>query len=538
MSTMTQPTAQGTGGAAATVDSVATTAATDVLRQGGNAVDAAVAAAAVLGVTEPFSCGIGGGGFMVIRTPDGEVTTIDSREKSPAAMRPNSFFENGSVLSFNDARYSGLSGGVPGHGRRLGPRAAQVRHLGFRPRARAGDRRRARGLRGRPDVRLQIDAEHPVVRRHPVDRGALPRSRRHGEGPRDRAAQPGPRRGVRADRAARREEGLLPRRRWPRRIVDAVQDPPTAAGADKTWRPGLMTLAGPASTTGRSSASPRRSSTAATTSSAWARRPPAARPSARRSTSSSRCRSTRSIRHRPAPLVPRGVALRVRRPQRVPRPTRRSSTCRCAGLLSDSFAAERHALINADTAAASPSLRATPTTTSRRRRARAASSIPRQSTTHLTVADAEGTVVSYTFTIESTGGNGIVVPGWGFLVNNELTDFNIDSLTHPNWADGGKRPRSSMAPTIVTKDGATVPCDRLSRRLDDHHHGPAGPDGAARRRKDAAAGDRGAPRQPAQHGRDRGRAGVQDAVRGRAGRPWVTRSRRPRRSAPRRGSSS
>ena len=77
----TQPTAQGTGGAAATVDSVATTAATDVLRQGGNAVDAAVAAAAVLGVTEPFSCGIGGGGFMVIRTPDGEVTTIDSREK-------------------------------------------------------------------------------------------------------------------------------------------------------------------------------------------------------------------------------------------------------------------------------------------------------------------------------------------------------------------------------------------------------------------------------------------------------------------------
>ena len=110
----TQPTAQGTGGAAATVDSVATTAATDVLRQGGNAVDAAVAAAAVLGVTEPFSCGIGGGGFMVIRTPDGEVTTIDSREKSPAAMRPDSFFENGSVLSFNDARYSGLSAGVPG----------------------------------------------------------------------------------------------------------------------------------------------------------------------------------------------------------------------------------------------------------------------------------------------------------------------------------------------------------------------------------------------------------------------------------------
>jgi gamma-glutamyltranspeptidase/glutathione hydrolase len=46
-----------------------------------------------------------------------------------------------------------------------------------------------------------------------------------------------------------------------------------------------------------------------------------------------------------------------------------------------------------------------------------------------------------------------VVPGYGFLMNNELTDFNFDSLTHPNRADGDKRPRSSMSPTIVTRDG-------------------------------------------------------------------------------------
>src|SRR4051794_15844270 len=75
-----QATASGSGGAAASVDSVATSAAIDPLRHGGNAVDAAVAAAAVLGVTEPFSCGIGGGGFMLIRTPDGRITTIDGRE--------------------------------------------------------------------------------------------------------------------------------------------------------------------------------------------------------------------------------------------------------------------------------------------------------------------------------------------------------------------------------------------------------------------------------------------------------------------------
>ena len=46
-----------------------------------------------------------------------------------------------------------------------------------------------------------------------------------------------------------------------------------------------------------------------------------------------------------------------------------------------------------------------------------------------------------------------MVPGFGFLLNNELTDFNFDSATHPNRVEGGKRPRSSMAPTIVAKAG-------------------------------------------------------------------------------------
>jgi gamma-glutamyltranspeptidase/glutathione hydrolase len=76
-----------------------------------------------------------------------------------------------------------------------------------------------------------------------------------------------------------------------------------------------------------------------------------------------------------------------------------------------------------------------------------------ETTTHLVTSDRRGNVVSYTFTIESTGGSALVVPHFGFLVNNELTDFNFDSLTHPNRVEGGKRPRSSMSPTIVLDHG-------------------------------------------------------------------------------------
>src|SRR3954452_25008203 len=107
-------TAAGTGGAAASVDSVATNAAIDALRKGGNSVDAAVTAGGVLAVTEPFSCGIGGGGFMLIRTPDGRVTSLDGRETAPKAMDERSFFEGDKALSMADARWSGLSAGVPG----------------------------------------------------------------------------------------------------------------------------------------------------------------------------------------------------------------------------------------------------------------------------------------------------------------------------------------------------------------------------------------------------------------------------------------
>jgi gamma-glutamyltranspeptidase/glutathione hydrolase len=79
------------------------------------------------------------------------------------------------------------------------------------------------------------------------------------------------------------------------------------------------------------------------------------------------------------------------------------------------------------------------------------------STTHLVTTDRWGDVVSYTLTIEQTGGSAITVPHRGFLLNNEMTDFDFTSMhppaPDPNLPAAGKRPRSSMAPTIVLRDG-------------------------------------------------------------------------------------
>jgi len=81
-----------------------------------------------------------------------------------------------------------------------------------------------------------------------------------------------------------------------------------------------------------------------------------------------------------------------------------------------------------------------------------------RNTTHFTIVDRDGNVVTWTSTIESGWGTGLMVPGFGFMLNNELTDFNSVPAFNPdpdNFNPGandvapGKRPRSSMAPTMI-----------------------------------------------------------------------------------------
>jgi len=80
-----------------------------------------------------------------------------------------------------------------------------------------------------------------------------------------------------------------------------------------------------------------------------------------------------------------------------------------------------------------------------------------ESTIHLAVSDKDGNIVSYTSTIVSIGGNGMVVPGYGFLLNNALYGrIPTQHPSHPNYPRPGMRSLSSMSPTLVMKDREPV----------------------------------------------------------------------------------
>ncbi|MXP10807.1 gamma-glutamyltransferase [Pseudoblastomonas halimionae] len=103
-------------GTVASADPRAAEAGMEMLRQGGNATDAAIATMLALTVVEPQSSGIGGGGFMLRGGPDGSVESFDGRETAPAAADGEWFFDaNGQPQTYRDVVLTGLSVGVPGN---------------------------------------------------------------------------------------------------------------------------------------------------------------------------------------------------------------------------------------------------------------------------------------------------------------------------------------------------------------------------------------------------------------------------------------
>jgi gamma-glutamyltranspeptidase / glutathione hydrolase len=445
-------TATGTGGAAATVDTLATRAAIDTLKHGGNAVDAAVTAAGVLGVTEPFSSGVGGGGFMVIyRASDGKVTTIDGRETAPAAMRPDSFWENGKALPFNDARFSGLSIGVPGTVATWDEALSRYGTISLADALQAGIRVARDGFV--VDQTFFDQTQQNVDYFNDVPSSAAlyldPDGTPHDVGTTFR----NPDLAATYERIAHLGAKGFYRGAVADALVETVQHPPISRAANHTWRPGVMAMRDL-----HDYAAPERAPTHVGYRGldVYSMGPPS-------SGGSTVGEALNILEGFPLSTLTRAEALHdYIEASRYSFADRNAYLADPAyfdvpltGLLSDGFAATRRALITG-TAATSPVAPGNPYPFNGGGAAAvqaASASTQPGTTTHITTADRWGDTVSYTFTIESTGGAGMVVPGFGFLANNELTDFNYDSLTHPNRVEGGKRPRSSMSPTIVLQSG-------------------------------------------------------------------------------------
>jgi gamma-glutamyltranspeptidase / glutathione hydrolase len=443
-----QPTATGTGGAVATVDLDASRVGMQVLKEGGNAVDAAVSAAAALGVTEPYSCGIGGGGFMVIYDAEsGSVSTIDSRETAPAAFQEDSFLENGEPIPFEERVTSGLGVGVPGTIRGW---EQALGEFGSRPLSellQPSIRLAARGFVVDQTYRQQTLDNLARFRDFTSTRKTF---LRNGQAPAVGSTFRNPNLAATYSRIADGGGNAFYSGRTARAIVNTVQDPPLVEGSARTVRPGLMTT---------TDLSNYRSIERAPTESSYrgmqvyGMGPPS-------SGGSTVGEALNILEGYAMSTLPRDDALHY-----YLEASRYSFADRgeylgdpafvdvpLTGLLSDGFAAERRSLI-ADQAAQSPVAPGDPCPYNGGGPCPAdtqvSTAVEGPSTTHLTVSDKWGNVVSYTFTIEQTGGSAITVPNHGFILNNELTDFEpVEQLA--NSPAGGKRPRSSISPTIVT----------------------------------------------------------------------------------------
>lgn len=454
-------TATGSGGGVATVDPDATRIGLDVLARGGSAADAAVAAAAALGVSEAYSAGIGGGGFFVhYDAQTGTVATLDGRETAPAAMRPDSFVDpaTGQALAMERAVTSGLSVGVPGTpatwaealrrwgtldlGAALAP-AAQLARDGF-----VVDEE----FRGQTALNERRFRAFPATAALYLPGGALPELG---------ATLPNPDLAATYEELGRRGTEWLYRGELGAEVARAAAAPPADPAAGPV-PPGLMT---PADLAAYAVVDRPPTRVAYRSVEVVGMGPP--------SSGGSTVGEALNILERfeigdDDPARALHLYLEASRLAYADRNRYLGDPAFADvpldALLGDDFAARRACAIAPDRAATSPVLPGDPRAAVPGELCPAAAGPPAAgtaegpSTTHLVTADASGDVVSYTLTIEQTGGSAITVPGRGFLLNNELTDFDIappapGQPLPANAPAGGKRPRSSMAPTIVLADG-------------------------------------------------------------------------------------
>jgi gamma-glutamyltranspeptidase/glutathione hydrolase len=428
-------------GVAATSHHLATEAALDAMKQGGNAVDAAVAAMLTLGVVEGYNSGIGGGCFMLIRTAAGELICIDGRETAPAAATRDMYVRNG-VAETSLSQTGALASATPGA---VAAYELAVRSYGKRP---LGDQLTAaaalaeRGFPVGAGLARALQQQAPTLARNPsagaiflkgdgqpLAKGELLRQpelaqtyRHIAEHGRDWFY-----RGAFAQSVgewmtanggiltAADFAGYQPKVRKPIRSTyrgyEIVTFPPPSSGGVHLLQMLNMLESFDLRAMGRNS--PEFIHTTAET--------------------------------MKLAFADRAYWLGDPDFAKVP-----------LGLISKDYAKKLVSEIDPkrSTAVSGPG-----------QPDGATEEIFGKHTTHVSTADAEGNWVACTATVNTTFGSKVVVPGTGVVLNNEMDDFSVQPNVpnafglvggEANAIAPGKRPLSSMTPTIVLKDGQPV----------------------------------------------------------------------------------
>ncbi len=424
-----------------TANALASEAGREMLRAGGSATDAAIAAQLVLGLVEPQSSGLGGGAFLLHwNARDKKLQTYDGRETAPAAATPDRFMRDGKPMDFGSAVRSGLSVGTPGlvrllehthkrHGKlpwaKLFEPALKLAREGFEI-----SNRLYFMLRWFGDTSLS-----PAAQRYFFDNNGSPLPIGHRLVNPDYAAT--------LEALAKGGADAFYAGPIAEAIVAAVRDAPTAAG-DLA----LTDLAGYAVAEREPVCVPYRKRRVC------GMGPPSSGAIAVAQTLAMIERfdlgssPADAMRSRTLHLITEAERLAyadrdrfLADPDFVPVPP---------GLLDPAYLAARSALINPASAMLTTAPGEPPQADKRAFGADATEE--RAGTSHLSVVDADGNAVALTTTIEGPFGSGLFAAG--FLLNNQLTDFSFrpeDSDGRPiaNRVEAAKRPRSSMAPTIV-----------------------------------------------------------------------------------------
>ena len=407
----------------------------EIMKQGGNAVDAAVATAFALAVTHPTAGNIGGGGFLVYRPDEGEPITYDFREMAPKASYPEMWLENGEY-SFEKHHRSYWSVGVPGTVAGLYLAWQDHGSLPWKQLVQPAIDLAHKGIVVSHGLSSSLERVLPRMEKYPASFSKFTHKGKAYE-PGDiwkqpdlaaslrRIAKDGPDGFYRGKTAKlivaemQANDGLITledlanykaKKRSPvrgnYRGYEIISMPPPSSGGTTLIEMLNILEAFPLKDMGFGSAN-----------------------SLHVMTEAMRRAFEDRARFLGDPDFNQDMPLDK--------------------LLSKSYASTLRSTIKLNTASVSPL-------------EHFQQAFESPETTHFSVVDTERNAVALTYTLESSYGSGIVVSGAGFLLNNEMGDFNAaPGLTNDqgligtpaNLAEPGKRMLSSMTPTILEKDG-------------------------------------------------------------------------------------